>query len=165
MHYTRIPLLCDPSHIAGQRQYIAQLSQLALDYGFDGLMVESHYQPSAALSDAKQQLTPVDLAEMMAKLQFKDTISSPAENELRKQRTLIHNIDTQLSVLLSKRMEIVDSIAKIKADHNLPVVQPEQWNKVIQTYQQNSLQDINYQNFIEKFLELLHQSSIKRQRK
>lgn len=165
VHYPQIPLLCDPSHIAGQRQYIAQLSQLALDYGFDGLMVESHYQPSAALSDAKQQLTPVDLAEMMAKLQFKDTISSPAENELRKQRTLIHNIDTQLSVLLSKRMEIVDSIAKIKADHNLPVVQPEQWNKVIQTYQQNSLQDINYQNFIEKFLELLHQSSIKRQRK
>ena len=165
VRYPQIPLLCDPSHIAGHRQYIAQLSQLALDYGFDGLMIESHYQPSAALSDAKQQLIPADLAEMMAKLQFKDTISSPAEHELRKQRTQIHNIDTQLSVLLSKRMEIVDSIAKIKAEHNLPVVQPEQWNKVVQTYQQNSLQDIDYQKFIENFLELLHQSSIKRQRK
>lgn len=165
VRYPQIPLLCDPSHIAGQRQYIAQLSQLALDYGFDGLMIEAHYQPSAALSDAEQQLTPADLTEMLSKLQFKDTITSPAEHELRKQRTLIHNIDTQLSVLLGKRMEIVDSIAKIKAEHNLPVVQPEQWNKVVQTYQQNSLQDIDYQNFIENFLELLHQSSIKRQRK
>ena len=165
VRYPQIPLLCDPSHIAGQRQYISQLSQLALDYGFDGLMIESHCQPSAALSDAEQQLTPVDLAEMLSKLQFKDTITSPAEHELRKQRTLIHNIDTQLSVLLSKRMEIVDSIAKIKTEHNLPVVQPEQWNKVVQTYRQNSLQDIDYHNFIEEFLELLHQSSIKRQRK
>ena len=165
VRYPQIPLLCDPSHIAGQRQYIAQLSQLALDYGFDGLMVESHYQPATALSDAEQQLTPADLAEMLSKLQFKDTLSSPAEHELRKQRTLIHNIDTQLSVLLGKRMEIVDSIAKIKAEHNLPVVQPEQWNKVVQTYQQSSLQDIDYQKFIENFLELLHQSSIKRQRK
>ena len=165
VRYPQIPLLCDPSHIAGQRQYIAQLSQLALDYGFNGLMVESHYQPATARSDAEQQLIPTDLAEMLSKLQFKDTITSPAEHELRKQRTLIHNIDTQLSVLLSKRMEIVDSIAKIKTEHNLPVVQPEQWNKVVQTYQQNSLQDIDYQKFIENFLELLHQSSIKRQRK
>ena len=165
VRYPQIPLLCDPSHIAGQRQYIAQLSQLALDYGFNGLMVESHYQPATARSDAEQQLTPTDLAEMLSKLQFKDTITSPAEHELRKQRTLIHNIDTQLSVLLSKRMEIVDSIAKIKTEHNLPVVQPEQWNKVVQTYQQNSLQDIDYKTFIENFLELLHQSSIKRQRK
>ena len=165
VRYPQIPLLCDPSHIAGQRQYIAQLSQLALDYGFDGLMIESHCQPLAALSDKEQQLTPGELAEMLSQLQFKDTLSSPAEHELRKQRTLIHNIDTQLSVLLSKRMEIVDSIAKIKAEHNLPVVQPEQWNKVVRMYQDNSLQDDDYQEFITEFLELLHQSSIKRQRK
>ncbi len=165
VRYPQIPLLCDPSHIAGQRQYIAQLSQLALDYGFDGMMIEAHYQPSAALSDAKQQLTPADLAEMLSKLQFKDTITSPAEHELRKQRTQIHNIDTQLSVLLNKRMQIVDSIAQIKKEHNLPVVQPEQWNKVVRMYQDNSLQDNDYQEFINKFLELLHQSSIKRQRK
>ena len=165
VRYPHIRMLCDPSHIAGQRQYIAQLSQLALDYGFDGLMVESHCQPSTALSDKEQQLTPAELAGMLSQLQFKDTISSPVEHELRKQRTLIHNIDTQLSVLLSKRMEIVDSIAKIKAEHNLPVVQPEQWNKVVRMYQDNSLQDDDYQEFITEFLELLHQSSIKRQRK
>lgn len=165
VRYPHIPMLCDPSHIAGQRHYIAQLSQLALDYGFDGLMIESHYQPYAALSDTEQQLTPSDLAEILSKLRFKDAISSPAEHELRKQRTLIHNIDTQISVLLSKRMEIVDLIAKIKAEHNLPLVQPGQWNKVVQTYRDNSLQDIDYHDFIENFLELLHQSSIKRQRK
>ena len=165
VRFPKIPLLCDPSHIAGQHQYIAQLSQIALDYGFDGLMIESHCQPDKALSDAAQQLMPEELAQMLSELKFKDAMTSPAENELRKQRTLIHNIDTQLSVLLSKRMKIVDSIAKIKTEHNLPVVQPEQWNKVVRMYQENSLQDDDYQKFINKFLELLHQSSIKRQRK
>ena len=165
VRFPHIPLLCDPSHIAGQRQYIAQLSQIALDYGFNGLMIESHHQPESALSDAGQQLTPEDLAQLLSGLKFKDELSSPAENELRKQRTQIHNIDTQLSVLLSKRMQIVDSIAQIKAEHNLPVVQPEQWNKVVRMYQENSLQDKDYQEFIVEFLELLHQSSIKRQRK
>lgn len=165
VRFPHIPMLCDPSHIAGQRKYIAQLSQIALDYGFDGLMIESHYQPSMALSDAAQQLTPEELAELLSQLKFKDAISSPAENELRKQRTQIHNIDTQISVLLAKRMQIVDSIAKIKTEHNLPVVQPEQWNRVVGMYQDNSLKDADYQEFMNKFLELLHQSSIKRQRK
>ena len=165
VRFPHIPLLCDPSHIAGQRLYIAQLSQIALDYGYDGLMIESHIHPEAALSDAEQQLTPDDLALLLSGLKFKDELSSPAENELRKQRTQIHNIDTQLSVLLNKRMQIVDSIAQIKKEHNLPVVQPEQWNKVVRMYQDNSLQDNDYQEFINKFLELLHQSSIKRQRK
>ena len=165
VRFPHIPLLCDPSHIAGQRNYIAQLSQIALDYGFDGLMIESHYLPEAALSDAEQQLAPDNLGQLLSELKFKDELSSPAENELRKQRTQIHNIDTQLSVLLSKRMQIVDSIAQIKKEHNLPVVQPEQWNKVVRMYQDNSLQDIDYQDFINKYLELLHQSSIKRQRK
>ena len=165
VRFPHLPLLCDPSHIAGQRQYIAQLSQIALDYGFDGLMIESHCQPSMALSDAAQQLAPEELAEMLSQLKFKDAITSPAENELRKQRTQIHNIDNQLSVLLAKRMQIVDSIAKIKTEHNLPVVQPEQWNKVVGMYQENSLQDNDYQEFINDFLELLHQSSIKRQRR
>lgn len=165
VRFPHIPLLCDPSHIAGQRKYIAQLSQIALDYGFDGLMIESHYQPETALSDAEQQLTPDDLGQLLSDLKFKNELSSPAENELRKQRTQIHNIDTQLSVLLSKRMQVVDSIAQIKAEHNLPVVQPEQWNKVVRMYQDNSLKDNDYQEFINEFLELLHQSSIKRQRK
>lgn len=165
VRYPEIPLLCDPSHIAGQRNYIGQLSQIALDYGFDGLMIESHYQPDTALSDAAQQLSPEDLSQLLGQLKFKDSISSPAEIELRKQRTQIHNIDTQISVLLSKRMQLVDTIAKIKTEHNLPVVQPEQWNKVVRTYQDNALQDTDYKNFIDKFLELLHQSSIKRQRK
>lgn len=165
VHFPEIPILCDPSHIAGNRQYIAQLSQLSLDYGFNGLMIESHYQPEKALSDAAQQLTPQELAHLLQQLNFKNSTSSPAENELRKQRTQINNIDTQLGVLLRKRMEIVDTIAQIKKEHNLPVVQPEQWKKVVGIYQDESLKDDDFQDFINNFLELLHQSSIKRQRK
>lgn len=165
IHFPEMPILCDPSHIAGNRNYIGQLSQLALDYGFDGLMIETHHQPENALSDAAQQLTPDDFVNLLLSLNFKDNVTSPAENELRKQRTQINNIDTQLSVLLRKRMEVVDLIAKIKQEHNLPVVQPEQWKKVVDLYLKESLQDNDYQDFINNFLELLHQSSIKRQRK
>lgn len=165
VHYPTLPVICDPSHIAGQRNYIAQLSQLAIDYGFDGLMIETHYKPESALSDSNQQLTPDAYAMMLNQLHFKSSPSSPAENELRKQRTLINNIDTQLSVLLQKRMSIVDAISQIKKEHNLPVVQPEQWKKVVSLYQENSIKDDEYQEFINQFLELLHLSSIKRQRK
>lgn len=165
VRFPHIPLLCDPSHIAGDRQYIAQLSQLALDYGFDGLMIETHIQPEIALSDAGQQLRPAELIGLLHRLNFKNSISSPAEIELSKQRNLINNIDTQISVLLKKRMMIVDTIAKIKSEHNLPVVQPEQWQKVVARYFENSLEDNEYQDFLNGFLELLHQSSIKRQRK
>lgn len=165
VRFPHLPLLCDPSHIAGERQYIAQLSQLALDYGFDGLMVETHIHPQTALSDANQQLTPSELIDLLHQMNFKNNISSPAEMKLTKQRNLINNIDTQISVLLKKRMMIVDAIAQIKSEHNLPVVQPEQWQKVVGRYKDDSLQDEEYQDFINKFLELLHQSSIKRQRK
>ncbi|MEG2071385.1 MAG: hypothetical protein RR034_08445, partial [Bacteroidales bacterium] len=59
---------------------------------------------------------------------------------------------------------VVDIIAQIKIKNNLPVVQPKQWNKVVQTYTDQTENDIKYKDFIQKYLELLHQSSIERQR-
>lgn len=53
-----LPLICDPSHIGGRRDLIAPLCQQAMDLGFDGLIIESHCNPDAAWSDAKQQVAP-----------------------------------------------------------------------------------------------------------
>lgn len=157
-----LPLLCDPSHIAGQPAYLRQIAQIALDYGFNGLMVETHCQPTTALSDAEQQITPEALSDMLRSLVLKTSVHDP-DQLLRQQRNLIHNIDTQISQLLAKRMSLVEEIARIKAENNIPLVQPSQWNSVVKNYEQAALQDNEYQEFLQQFLEILHQYSLKRQ--
>lgn len=159
VHYPELPILCDPSHLCGNVKWIHQVAQLALNYGFNGLMLETHYSPAEALSDASQQLTPAQWGDLIQSLTFKTDMPNA---ELIKQRALLEHVDTQLSELLAKRMEIVDEIARIKKENNLPVVQPKQWQQVTERYLKEGL-DPAYRDFLAQFLELLHQTSIQRQ--
>jgi chorismate mutase len=163
--YPEIPLICDPSHIAGKVRYIEKIAQIALNYGFNGLMIETHCCPAQALSDAEQQITPQRLKSLLSSLVFKSQTTEPGEEELRVKRNLIEGIDAQIAELLAKRMSIVDEIAVIKRKYNLPLVQPQQWQKAINSYHEVVLKDENFLQFIEKFLELLHQQSLERQKK
>lgn len=158
--FPELPILCDPSHLCGQTKWIPQIAQLALNYGFNGLMMECHCNPSEALSDADQQIIPAEWGNLIQNLTFK--INAP-NADLIKQRALLEHVDTQLSELLAKRMEIVDEIARIKKDNNLPVVQPQQWQQVKERYLKEG-QDPAYREFLAQFLELLHQASIQRQK-
>lgn len=158
--FPELPILCDPSHLSGQTKWIPQIAQLALNYGFNGLMLECHSNPTEALSDADQQITPAEWGNLIQNLTFK--INAP-NADLIKQRALLEHVDTQLSELLAKRMEIVDEIARIKKDNNLPVVQPQQWQQVKERYLKEG-QDSAYREFLAQFLELLHQASIQRQK-
>lgn len=155
-----LPILCDPSHLCGRRQWIDKVAQQALVYGFDGLMVECHCAPEQAKSDADQQLSPEQWKKLIDQLIFRENLPN---RELYQQRALLEHVDLQLSELLSKRMKIVDQIAEIKRKNNLAVVQPHQWQQVKERYLKSG-QDDKYQHFIEQFLELLHQSSIDRQK-
>src|SRR5271167_4332831 len=65
-----LPLICDPSHICGQRSYIMAVAQQAMDFLFDGLMIEVHCAPPTALSDARQQLTPPQYGRLINKLRY-----------------------------------------------------------------------------------------------
>ncbi|MBQ3850834.1 MAG: chorismate mutase [Bacteroidales bacterium] len=159
VQYPDLPILCDPSHLCGHTRWIPQIAQLALVYGFDGLMLECHPQPDQALSDADQQVTPRQWEEIIESLVFKNNVPN---RELIKQRALLENVDTQLSELLARRFQIVDEIARIKKENNLPVVQPQQWQQVCKRYLKPG-QDIQYQEFIEEFLQILHLHSIKKQ--
>ena len=60
-NFPDLPLICDPSHIAGRRDLIFDLSQSALDLNFDGLMIETHCDPDNAWSDAAQQLSLIHI--------------------------------------------------------------------------------------------------------
>lgn len=160
VHFPELPILCDPSHLCGHTKWIAQIAQIALNYGFNGLMMEVHNNPEAALSDAAQQLKPCDWGAIISSLALRTDVPN---RELICQRALLENVDTQLSELLAKRMHIVDDIADIKKKNNLPVVQPQQWQQVMERYLKPG-QDAQYQDFIKQFLEILHQASIKRQK-
>lgn len=157
-----IPLLCDPSHIAGERGLVQRVAQTAIDYGVDGLMVETHANPEAALSDAAQQLTPEALMEMLNSLVLKESLHNPDEL-LRQQRELIRDIDTQIARLLSERLSVVAEIAKIKRDNNIPLVQPSQWTTVVQNYENYALNNPHFTEFLHNYLELLHRFSLRMQ--
>jgi chorismate mutase len=66
-----IPMLCDPSHICGNTELLFSVAQNAMDLLFDGLMIEAHINPPAALSDAKQQVTPDEYHRLISKLKIK----------------------------------------------------------------------------------------------
>lgn len=63
-----IPIYCDPSHMAGKRELLLELCNIAMEYEYDGLFIESHYNPSKALSDANQQVTPKELKIILNKI-------------------------------------------------------------------------------------------------
>lgn len=63
-----IPLICDPSHIAGRSDLVSQVMQESKARGVTGFMIESHCCPTEALSDARQQLTPDVLREVLARI-------------------------------------------------------------------------------------------------
>ena len=155
-----LPILCDPSHLCGNVEWIPEVAQLAMNYGFNGLMIECHPNPEQALSDAGQQMLPADWADMISQL---DLRNDSADLELVKQRSTLENIDNQISTLLFQRMKMIDEIAEIKRKNHISVVQPQQWQQVVNRYAKHP-EDSSYQAFIERFLDLLHQSSIERQK-
>ena len=55
---TALPMLLDPSHIAGQSALTLDICREAHHYAFDGYLVEMHSHPESAKTDAKQQLSP-----------------------------------------------------------------------------------------------------------
>lgn len=163
LKFPEVPLICDPSHICGDKQFIPEISQIALNYGCDGLMVEVHHAPEEALSDAKQQLTPQEFITLIRSLHIGTDDASQVENLLMIERTMIEHIDNQISNLLKKRMITAENIALVKKENNIPILQPSQWNKVVERYQKEALQDPCYQKFLEEFLNILHRYSLERQ--
>ena len=162
-----LPLILDPSHIAGRRDIIFDLCQTALDLNFDGLMVETHHDPDNAWSDAAQQITPSDLIQYMDDLKIRKETSAEAEfnNKLGTLRTQIDVIDHQLMEVLGKRMKVSDKIGTLKKANNVAVLQSKRWNeilgKMILEGEQNNLSE----EFVLRMFKAIHQESINHQEK
>lgn len=161
----KIPILCDPSHIAGRRDLVAQVAQTALDINLDGLMIETHCNPSNALSDATQQVKPKALENIMANLILR---SEEVDEEAIRQRLLslresIDLIDQDLINKLKERFDRVDEIGKIKLEDDITVFQMARWFDVITKRKEmgsNKGLDID---LLHELFSTIHKYSVKRQ--
>ena len=157
----QLPLICDPSHIGGRRDFIAPLSQQALDLGFDGLIVESHCHPQEAWSDAQQQVTPAMLNQILQTLVVRSTRA--VDEGLRPLRAQIDDIDNQLMMLLAQRMQVCRQIGMYKKGQNLAVLQTNRYNEILEKRgEQARLCGMSAQ-FAAEVFEHIHEESVRQQ--
>jgi chorismate mutase len=156
-----LPIVCDPSHIGGRRELIAPLCQQAMDLGFDGLIVESHCNPDAAWSDAKQQVTPDILDYILSLLVVRDEhVTTEGITQLRHQ---IDDLDNQIMDVLSKRMRVCREIGQYKKEHNMTVLQPARYNEILDKRgAQGALCGMSPE-FAAKIFESIHEESVRQQ--
>lgn len=160
-------MICDPSHISGKREYIHEISQQAMDLGFDGLIIESHICPEIALSDAAQQVTPTSLDEILSKLVIRDVDSENLDykENIDELRARIDEIDGELLDLLASRMKVADEIGRYKKQNNITILQPDRWDKILAKVFVKGEEKSLDNEFLEKIFKAIHQASIDRQTK
>jgi len=160
-----LPLICDPSHISGNRDLIGYISQKALDLDMQGLMIESHIDPTVAWTDAKQQVTPAALAELVGHLTLRkpEIKNSDLKDKLAELRNQIDKIDDLVIQKMAERMQIVEQIGNYKKQNNITILQVNRWDEILR-------KSVNYgkalklrEEFTEKLLELIHAESIRKQ--
>ncbi len=156
-----LPLICDPSHICGSRARIAAVAQEAMDFLFDGLMIEVHCAPATARSDAAQQLTPKQYGRLLSRLHYpsaKDgTRLSAAVRAIRRE---IDAIDDEVIALLARRMDCARQIGRWKRNHNVSLLQLERWEHVLHDRVQRSARRHLSASFVRELFEHIHEEAL-----
>ncbi len=160
-----ISLICDPSHICGSTAPLSYISQFSLDLNYDGLMIESHTNPSAALSASKQQITPYQLSKLLDNLilrdlEVKDVIVLSKLEDLRDQ---IDEIDDEIIKTLALRMDVARRIGDYKKQNNVTILQPERWEEILKTRTKNGVTQRLTKGFLSRLYSLIHEESIHQQ--
>lgn len=159
--YPALCLLCDPSHIGGRRDFVAPISHRAINMGFDGLVIEAHNSPDDALSDAKQQLSPLQLSKLVSALHPRHGDDDGVELEQLRQR--IDECDGELIGLLARRMSIVREIGQYKQQHQVPVVQTSRFDKVLRRAIDMARDEGLSEAFITSVMRAIHDEAILQQ--
>ncbi|MEG2177351.1 MAG: chorismate mutase [Bacteroidales bacterium] len=156
-----LQLFCDPSHICGKTELIADICQNAINFEMDGLMLELHPDPSHAFTDAKQQLTFTQWDCLLHTLNFKSNDHLPSE--LQKLRLLIDGLDEDLLSILQQRLEIAKKMGILKKQENLSVLQMDRWTEIVKTRLNSAKEKGLDEHFIHELLQCIHQASIRAQ--
>ncbi len=165
--YPNLPFFADPSHMGGSRKYLKELSQRAMDLGLDGLMIESHCDPSCALSDAKQQLVPADLKTLLESLTVRQKVTNDKEyNEgIEQLRSQIDIIDENLLMALGSRMDVSRKIGEFKKVHNIAIVQASRWDSILSSMIEKGRDYGLDESFITAVFTAIHDASVAEQNK
>ena len=160
-----LPIICDPSHICGCREYIADITQQAADLNYDGLMIESHFNPAEAWSDAKQQLTPEALAVLLDNVKWRagESSSESYKTALMGLREQIDSLDHEILQLLSERMNVAEKIGRIKRDNDVRILQSARWEDIMERVLMRSHSLGLSENFLRTMLDAVHVESIEHQ--
>ncbi len=165
--YPDLLMINDPSHICGRRDILQEVAQTAIDLDFDGLIIESHIDPDNAWSDAKQQITPEKLGEMISSIRWRkeDVASEEYHAALEKLRQQINNLDDELMQILSQRMKVAESIGKYKKDNNITILQTNRWNSILERAFAKGEKFGLSKEFVTKYFDAVHMESINHQNK
>jgi chorismate mutase len=162
-----LPLIIDPSHITGDRKMIFEVTQEALDLNYDGMIIETHYDPDNAWSDAAQQVTPDALKQIIKDLTIRKTDDTTDEysSKMTKLRANIDVLDANLLELLGKRMKVADEIGQVKKDANVAILQNNRWNEILGKMILEGEKKGLTEEFVLRMFKAIHQESIGHQEK
>lgn len=163
-HRPDTPMICDPSHIAGKRDLLFEVSQKAMDLNFEGLMIETHPTPDEAWSDPAQQVTPDGLKYIIRNIILRSQeVSKDVAEQIDEIRAKVADLDDRLFDLLSKRMQFSDVVGQLKRENNITILQQEHWNNIINKRLEKS-EDYNLtRKFVRQLMDAIHQESIRHQ--
>ncbi len=157
-----LPIICDPSHIAGKRDLIREVCQSALDLGMDGLMIETHVTPEKALSDAEQQITPLVLKEIIQSLETRHELIDDERfiARLEELRSEIDVLDAELLEILKRRIEVVEKIGDVKEENQVTIFQMKRWFKVLNDRKKLARDLMLDKETVHELFQLIHKYSI-----
>jgi chorismate mutase len=163
--FPNLPLILDPSHIAGRRDMIGDLCQMSLDLNYDGFIIETHNDPDNAWSDAAQQVEPETLANIVRNVKAREKTNDRSEfkSQIKNLRKKIDLYDDQLLNVMAKRLAQVDEIGYLKKENNVAILQTERWDEILDKMRLVGTELGLSQEFINIFVRAMHQESIDRQ--
>ena len=162
--YPKLPFFCDPSHLAGKRDYIQEISQRSLDLGLEGLMIESHCDPTCALSDAGQQLLPADLENLLYHqlvVRENDSDNLEYKENIDLLRSQIDVIDENLLNMLASRMKVSRKIGEYKRDNNIAILQASRWDSILEEMIRKGADNGLDEKFITAVFNAIHEASVR----
>jgi chorismate mutase len=153
-----IRLICDPSHIAGSRHLLKDICDQAIQLKYDGLIIESHRDPDAALSDAKQQIRPSELANL---INFKAvTLDADAQRKFEQLRREINILDSIILETIQKRMNVAAELGELKKKENVSVFQYERFVELLKSRIESGAVIGLHSQFVKELYHLIHNESV-----
>jgi chorismate mutase len=160
-----LPIIIDPSHIAGRRDLIMDLSQYAMDLDFDGLIIESHCDPDKAWSDAAQQIVPEHLDYILKNLILRSQdVNNKQSVTLEELRVQIDKLDDEVLKLMEQRMSVAEKIGQFKKENNVTILQSSRWDMLLKQRINTGLSKGLSADFVRKIYSAIHEESIQHQK-